>query len=116
MPHITPSASQVDYNIPGGKNTRGLSVLQGVRCLAPSLLDDPELHYKVCALGWCVPTHMFCYPPPALGPTGNTEKAKGPRRSIYQVQPRHPSYRPLRRQCAASSTHAPGRAPCRTRL
>jgi hypothetical protein len=43
MPNITPSASQVDYNIPGGKNTRGLSVLQGVRCLAPSLLDDPEL-------------------------------------------------------------------------
>jgi hypothetical protein len=30
-------------------------VLQGVRCLAPSLLDDPEMHYKVCALGWCVP-------------------------------------------------------------
>jgi hypothetical protein len=70
----------VDYNIPGGKNTRGLSVLQGVRCLAPSLLDDPEVHYKVCALGWCVLTHMLLS---ALGCNGQVmEKPTGPRRSI----------------------------------
>mmetsp|Transcript_10262 Transcript_10262/g.14010 ORF Transcript_10262/g.14010 Transcript_10262/m.14010 type:complete len:380 (+) Transcript_10262:293-1432(+) len=44
----------IAYNIPGGKNTRGLSVVQGVRCIAPHLLKDPEMHFRVCVLGWCV--------------------------------------------------------------
>eukprot|EP00959_Pyramimonas_sp_CCMP1952_P395474 8286558-Pyramimonas_sp.AAC.1 len=44
----------VEYTVPGGKNTRGLSVLQGVKCLNERMLDDDETHYRVCALGWCI--------------------------------------------------------------
>jgi farnesyl diphosphate synthase len=44
----------IEYTIPGGKNTRGLSVLQGVKCLKASVLDDDEMHFRVCALGWCI--------------------------------------------------------------
>uniref|UniRef100_A0A7S0WQW2 Farnesyl pyrophosphate synthase n=1 Tax=Pyramimonas obovata TaxID=1411642 RepID=A0A7S0WQW2_9CHLO len=44
----------IEYTVPGGKNTRGLSVLQGVKCLNERILDDDETHYRVCALGWCI--------------------------------------------------------------
>eukprot|EP00239_Pterosperma_sp_CCMP1384_P010832 CAMPEP_0197866330 /NCGR_PEP_ID=MMETSP1438-20131217/44158_1 /TAXON_ID=1461541 /ORGANISM="Pterosperma sp., Strain CCMP1384" /LENGTH=378 /DNA_ID=CAMNT_0043484889 /DNA_START=486 /DNA_END=1622 /DNA_ORIENTATION=- len=44
----------IDYNVPGGKLNRGISVVQGVRTLKPELLADPDQMYRICALGWCI--------------------------------------------------------------
>ncbi|KAK3271380.1 hypothetical protein CYMTET_20264, partial [Cymbomonas tetramitiformis] len=44
----------IDYNIVGGKMTRGLTVIHAVRCLKPELLEDEEMCFRFCALGWCI--------------------------------------------------------------
>ncbi|KAJ0508585.1 putative transferase [Helianthus annuus] len=44
----------IDYNVPGGKMTRGLSVLDSYKLLkGESELTDDEL-FLACALGWCI--------------------------------------------------------------
>lgn len=44
----------IEYNIKGGKMTRGLAVLKGVRCLKPALLEHENMCFRFCALGWCI--------------------------------------------------------------
>ncbi|KAJ0733974.1 putative chrysanthemyl diphosphate synthase [Helianthus annuus] len=44
----------IDYNVPGGKMTRGLSVLDSYKLLkGESELTDDEV-FLACALGWCI--------------------------------------------------------------
>ncbi|XP_058208910.1 farnesyl pyrophosphate synthase isoform X3 [Rhododendron vialii] len=43
----------LDYNVPGGKLNRGLSVIDSYKLLKGEELTDEEV-FLACALGWCV--------------------------------------------------------------
>ncbi len=43
----------MDYNVPGGKLNRGLSVVDSVAILKGRELTEPE-YFKVAVLGWSV--------------------------------------------------------------
>ncbi|XVE80603.1 hypothetical protein DITRI_Ditri14bG0152500 [Diplodiscus trichospermus] len=42
-----------DYNVPGGKLNRGLSVIDSYKLLKHGELSDDE-NFQACALGWCI--------------------------------------------------------------
>ncbi|GCC43454.1 hypothetical protein chiPu_0027357, partial [Chiloscyllium punctatum] len=44
----------IEYNVPGGKRNRGLSVLASFRELAGPMLQTQENIHKVLIVGWCV--------------------------------------------------------------
>ena len=43
----------LDYNVPGGKLNRGMSVVDTVEILRGRALTDDE-YFKAAVLGWCV--------------------------------------------------------------
>jgi farnesyl diphosphate synthase len=43
----------LDYNVPGGKLNRGMSVVDSAEIFKGAALDDDEYH-KAAVLGWCV--------------------------------------------------------------
>ena len=43
----------MNYNVPGGKLNRGLSVVDTVEILKGRVLSDDE-YFKSAVLGWCV--------------------------------------------------------------
>ena len=43
----------LDYNVPGGKLNRGISVVDSVEILKGRALTDEE-YFKAALLGWCV--------------------------------------------------------------
>ena len=43
----------IDYNVPGGKLNRGMSVVDSVEILKRRKLDGEE-YFKAALLGWCV--------------------------------------------------------------
>lgn len=43
----------LDYNVPGGKLNRGMSVVDSVEILKGRKLEDDE-YLKAAILGWCV--------------------------------------------------------------
>ncbi|KAI0783522.1 farnesyl-diphosphate synthase [Abortiporus biennis] len=45
--------SNLDYNVPGGKLNRGMSVVDTVEILKGSALTDDE-YFKAAVLGWCI--------------------------------------------------------------
>ncbi|XP_043540158.1 farnesyl pyrophosphate synthase-like, partial [Chiloscyllium plagiosum] len=44
----------MEYNVPGGKRNRGLSVLASFRALAGPMLQTQENIHRVLIVGWCV--------------------------------------------------------------
>lgn len=46
-------SQNLDYNVPGGKLNRGISVTDSVEILKGTPLDDEE-YRKAAILGWCV--------------------------------------------------------------
>ena len=42
-----------DFNVPGGKLNRGLSVVDSVEILRGRVLTDDE-YFKAALLGWCI--------------------------------------------------------------
>lgn len=53
----------LDYNVPGGKLNRGLSVVDTVEILKGRTLTDEE-YFKAAVLGWCVELVRACSPQP----------------------------------------------------
>ncbi|XP_062226982.1 farnesyl pyrophosphate synthase-like [Phragmites australis] len=47
-------AKMLDYNVPGGKLNRGLSVIDSYMLLREGTEVDDEDFYLACVLGWCV--------------------------------------------------------------
>ena len=43
----------LDFNVPGGKLNRGLSVVDSVEILRGRVLTDDE-YFKAALLGWCI--------------------------------------------------------------
>jgi farnesyl diphosphate synthase len=43
----------LDYNVPGGKLNRGMSVVDSVEILRGRILNDDE-YFKAAILGWCI--------------------------------------------------------------
>lgn len=50
---LTQALQNLDYNVPGGKLNRGLSVVDTVEILKGRTLTDDE-YFKAALLGWCV--------------------------------------------------------------
>ncbi|KAF9232237.1 farnesyl-diphosphate synthase [Melanogaster broomeanus] len=50
----------LDFNVPGGKLNRGLSVVESVEILRGRQLSDDE-YFKAAVLGWCVEVFQACY-------------------------------------------------------
>jgi hypothetical protein len=54
----------MDYNVPGGKLNRGLSVVDSVAILKGHELTESE-YFKAAVLGWSVEwVGLFCHPSP----------------------------------------------------
>ena len=51
--HLVFFLQNLDYNVPGGKLNRGLSVVDTVAILKGRALTDDE-YFKAAVLGWCV--------------------------------------------------------------
>ena len=55
------TTQNLDYNVPGGKLNRGISVVDTVEILKGRALTDEE-YFKAALLGWCVelvsPRHL----------------------------------------------------------
>ncbi|KAF9232235.1 isoprenoid synthase domain-containing protein, partial [Melanogaster broomeanus] len=49
----------LDFNVPGGKLNRGMSVVDSVEILRGRQLSDDE-HFKAAVLGWCVELLQAC--------------------------------------------------------
>ncbi|KAL0574889.1 Farnesyl pyrophosphate synthetase [Marasmius crinis-equi] len=52
----------LDYNVPGGKHVRGMSVVDSVEILKGRALTDEE-YFKAAVLGWCVEIDMLLNKP-----------------------------------------------------
>lgn len=50
--HLSPQV--LEYNVPGGKYNRGLTVLAAFRELAGPQQQDPESLRCALAVGWCI--------------------------------------------------------------
>lgn len=50
---LTHHAQNLNYNVPGGKLNRGLSVVDSVEILKGRALTEDE-YFKAAVLGWCV--------------------------------------------------------------
>ncbi len=52
----------LDYNVPGGKLNRGISVVDSVEILKGRKLSEDE-YFKAALLGWCIElVRSFCVP------------------------------------------------------
>ena len=54
----------LEYNVPGGKLNRGLSVVDSVAILKGRALSEDE-YFKAALLGWCI---ELVRPPPSFVP------------------------------------------------
>ena len=50
---LTTTTQNLEYNVPGGKLNRGISVVDTVEILKGRTLTDDE-YFKAAVLGWCV--------------------------------------------------------------
>ena len=50
---LTSITQNLDYNVPGGKLNRGISVVDTVEILKGRSLTDDE-YFKSALLGWCI--------------------------------------------------------------
>lgn len=50
---LTQETQNLDYNVPGGKLNRGLSVVDTLRVLKGGELTEDE-YFRAAVLGWCV--------------------------------------------------------------
>ena len=51
---LSPRSKAVQYNVPGGKKNRGMSVLVSYRLLAPAEEQSEESLTEARIMGWCV--------------------------------------------------------------
>jgi len=63
--YCSPITQNLDYNVPGGKLNRGISVVDGVEILRGRPLSDDE-YFKAAVLGWGV--EFVSAPPSPLMP------------------------------------------------
>lgn len=54
----------LDYNVPGGKLTRGITVVRAFKslCDASGRTYSPEDVQHACLLGWCIELVLFFWP------------------------------------------------------
>ena len=77
----------MDYNVPGGKLNRGMSVVDSVEILKGRPLTDDE-YFKAAVLGWCVElvrSPLSPFFPLTRRLTGHTRRRSSKRSSSSQT-------------------------------